>query len=280
MALGDIFGPAEIVRTVGKFKLDCTVEESHQSDLNVAEHPVESGGNIADNAVLAAKEITIRGIIVDYEVNSVSSFIEVVNSLPQTGKIVTDVISGKMNPFDPKTQAKLLNDAVGFVGDLAANAVRNIAPWLPNVLGTALDLGQSESRIRTKHDELYRLQSSGELLEVVTATKIYKNMVVKGISSVTKKDTVTEYVLNLREIQVTAEQLVKGQGLTGGAADMTSKSGKGKGKGGKTGVGDDVGAEGTADAVKPIVTQHQSVVERMRGQVEAEKARLKGRFGF
>lgn len=280
MALGDIFGPVEINRTVGKFKFDCTVEESHQSDLEVAEHPIESGGNIADNAVLAAKEITIRGIIVDYEVNSVSSIIAGVNSLPQTGQIIADVISGKMNPFDPKTQQKLLSDAVDFVGDNIMAKVRNIAPWLPNVLGSALDLGHSDSRIRTKHDELYRLQSSGELLEVVTATKIYKDMVIKGISSITKKDTVTEYILTLREVQVTAEQLVKSQGLTGGAADMTSKSGKGKGKGGKSGVGDDIGAEGKADAVKPKVTKHQSVVERMRGQVEAEKAKLAGRFGF
>jgi len=274
IGISDFFSEVAVSRKIGTFRLDATVEESHQSTLKTTKNPIESGGVIADHAYLEPRQLTVRGIIVDYEV--VSNVISAVMSpsMESTVGVLGDVITGDFNPFDPATQDKLLNDAGIFAGDYAIGAVRNIAPWLPNLVTRALDLGEAPSRIRKQLAELESMQASGEMLKISTKAKDYTNMVLQGLATVTRKDTVLEVVLSFGEIQVSAEQLVTSSGLTGGEADMRPKGGKGK-----DGDTDPTGDSGKDTRVPPKVN-HQSVNERMRGQVEAELGKLKGRMGF
>jgi len=278
--LEDFFSKTFVSRKIGTFVLDATTDESHQSQLKVTKNPIESGGVIADHAYLLPGALVIRGIIVDYEVEQVSTLIGKLTSIEGIAGVLGDVVSGDFDPFDEATQDKLLESAQVVIGDIVLGAIRNIAPWLPGVLGKVLDIDGEEapSRIRKLYAELESIQSSGEMLTVITKAKIYNDMVLTGIAAITNNDNVLEVVLSFENIQVTAEQLVVQGGLTGGEADMRSK----KGKGGKDGKDDSADPSGDAgkDTKKPVKVEHESVVERMRGQVEAELGKLKGRMGF
>lgn len=278
--LEDFFSKTFIDRKIGTFVLDVTVEESHQSELKITKNPIESGGVVADHAYLLPRSLTIRGVVVDYEVEQAAELLSQLTSVNGIEGVLSSVVLGDFNPLDKSTQDKLLDSAITVLGDNVLNRVRNIAPWLPGAIGQALDFGEAPSRVRKMYEELNSLQRSGEMLTITTKAKIYENMVLTGIAAVTNNDNALELVLSFDEIQVTAEQLVIEGGLTGGEADMKVKEGKGKGKDGKD--DGDTGADGDASpsTKRSDKIKHQSVTERMRAQVEAEKAKLKGRLGF
>lgn len=55
------------VRKIGTIELEATVKESHSSEVSITQHPVESGADITDNAVVQPKKLTIEGAFSAYQ---------------------------------------------------------------------------------------------------------------------------------------------------------------------------------------------------------------------
>jgi hypothetical protein len=51
-------------------ELDASIQEHHQGDVEVTEHPVEEGANITDHARVRAERITITGMFSDTRIES------------------------------------------------------------------------------------------------------------------------------------------------------------------------------------------------------------------
>lgn len=266
---------------LGSLFLDNVTEESHHSELVCTENPVENGSVITDHQFLKPKQVTISGIIVNYE--PFTKDLAYVGSLPipPVDDVLSAIMSRDYSPLIPSVE-KIVGNKLGQFGLRFKETLRQVAPWLPDVMSRAFNLSSDNDnadRIRQKLEELEKLQRSGKLIKIETSARTYEDMAITGLVSTTRKNSVLEVVISAKQIILARPQTVSATGLTGGAADLSvDKDNKGKGK--KTGEGDDVGPEGKGEAPKAKKTGHQSVVERMRGQVEAEKTRMKGRLGF
>ena len=51
--------------TLTAVDLDCSISETHQGDMEVTEHPVESGTNIIDHVRRKPEQLTIEGLVTD-----------------------------------------------------------------------------------------------------------------------------------------------------------------------------------------------------------------------
>ncbi|MDT6962906.1 hypothetical protein QTN24_15505 [Cupriavidus sp. SZY C1] len=49
-----------VPKTIGPVKIGCTLEEAHQDELQITEHPVEKGAQINDHAFKLQPEVTIQ----------------------------------------------------------------------------------------------------------------------------------------------------------------------------------------------------------------------------
>lgn len=290
-------------KQIGTFVFDVTTGENHESTLRSTSNPVENGSNISDHSFLDPKKCTVHGVLVDYDPPVAGSTLDILSKVSAGASGVAEVLGGLvLSNFDPKafmtsfnpaeaididgvvtdvtnTAAKAVSDIQNMAIDIVAQEVRNIAPWLPGPILKGLGLDTTNQRIRRMLEALEDLQKNGELLEVITEAKLYKDMQIMSISSITRKNSALEVVVNLEQKIVVAPQLVIATGLSGGAADL-SESGKGR-KGNKSSPsGEKAEGSGKDESSSPKKTGHQSVTERMRGQVNAEWGKLKSRMGF
>ena len=265
-----------ISSALGKLFLDNVVEESHQSELVTTDNPVENGSTVSDHSFLKPKTVTIRGIIVNYE--PATRDIEYIGKVPVPApeSIVNAVISDNYQPLTEDVQ-RIVSNKLSVLSS-SSSVARKLAPWLPGGVSNAFDLtgGSTGNRIATQLESLEELQRSGALINITTEAKSYVDMQITSLASITKKNTLLEVVIGAKQLIISAPQTVTATGLTGGEADYTIKNGKGNGKDGDANS-EPGGKEGEEKAKK---VKHQSVTERMRGQVNAEKAKLKRRLGY
>lgn len=99
---------------IGSLELDATLSENHQTDNDVTEHPVESGGNIADHVRPKSDVLTLTGFVSD--------------------------------------------TPVGRPSDVA-----------------------DPDRSASAYEALLKMRSAGQVFTVVTARRVYENMVVKTL---------------------------------------------------------------------------------------------------
>lgn len=199
----------------GSFSFDIITIESHTSTLRVTENPIETGSNISDHAVLEPKEITIMGVMVSYsqptELTSRSSSIDL-DDYP---------LSIDVSPIG----AKALDIAKDFASNAIGNKVTNIAAqYLPNFQTPLADFSGGD-RVRNAFDSLLSLQRSGELVEVMTHSKIYENMMITLIMFNQDKEFSGEFSITLREIFIVESKI--GAGLVVEGSDMPKQVSKG-----------------------------------------------------
>lgn len=165
-----IFNP---VKADGSSLLDivaqATIEETHQDDLEVTEHPVEQGAAIVDHAFKRPAEVIIK--------------------------------MGWSN--SPSGPGSLINAGVGF-----ASAVNPTVQKIANAVevGSAvlsMFNGSGADQIKATYQKLLELQSSRALFDVYTGKRVYRNMICKSLS--TQTDFRSE---NTLFITITCKQMI------------------------------------------------------------------------
>ena len=216
-------------RTIGEIRLDAVTAEDHSSELNITENPIESGGVVADHAVVRPKSVVISGVMVDHDHSS--------SQLEQLGvpyiRGVTDFLNNFPFPAPILTNTAQTiaraNQAISQVKNIAAavaesiNAARQLAPWLPD-FGLDSFLGESSGRVQQCYADLLRVQKSGETITIQTGIKRYEDMLIEGISVRQTNDGSAEFTITTRQILIVDTQSVA----------TTAKSQSGKKKNEKT----------------------------------------------
>lgn len=62
-----LFKGAEVTFDYLGFRLDCHLDEVHESGVTTTENPIEGGAVSTDHATIMPKVISIRGIVINYE---------------------------------------------------------------------------------------------------------------------------------------------------------------------------------------------------------------------
>ncbi|AOJ86732.1 hypothetical protein WS87_08625 [Burkholderia sp. MSMB0856] len=251
---------AQVLRTaIGTITLDVVQEESHTSDLEITENPVESGAEVADHAFLKPSEVVVSGMVVSYEPPSDSSLLaRAVNIRGVTDFL--DVIGAptSFESFTADTLARAQRELTSFAGT-SANAVvarvtpRALAPWLPDFSSwIAGDESRGENRIGQIYDSLVALQKSGSPIEVQTMSKLYTDMLIRTVAM--QQSSIHGAVLTVTCRRIFIVETKKGTGLS--VPSGAKKSGRsGRQSAGVTQKGNVQGADasGKRSAVRQVI---------------------------
>ena len=153
-----------------------TIEELHTDELEITDHPVEQGSNITDHAFKHPAEITVK--------------------------------MGFSN--SPSSNGSLVNAAIGLAA--ADNSlVRTVANAIEigSNLQSALT-GANPNQVNAIYAQLLSLQSSRTLVNLLTGKRIYKDMLIKGLSVLNddKSENALFISVNFRQIIIVNTQTV------------------------------------------------------------------------
>lgn len=202
-------------RGIGTFKLDATEQENNKSILRITKNPVESGANVADHAILEPKQLTIKGKIVAYEPPSNAKIDEILQVVRFNLPIIKTA-----HRFTQKA-LKLKSDITHTKSEITRYAkifdfdkkVHEIAPFLTD--GQNLkDKSGGMNRMQNLYEKLLNLQKSGNVIEVSTGLKTYKNMLITSIELTTESDLWTDVTLTLEEIFIVETKIASGLNVT------------------------------------------------------------------
>ncbi|SEO76252.1 hypothetical protein SAMN02800692_1987 [Luteibacter sp. UNC138MFCol5.1] len=228
-------------RRIGTITLDAVTEETHQSDLAVTENPVESGALVADHAVLDPQQITVAGVVVDYEP-------PVLSPVPGDDSLIGEAdalidradLPGPVAAFTPQTLVRAQRELSSYVDQArilqyrAQSAARAIAEWLPGGGAGAADASSSEDRVSRIHAQLKALQKAGGTIDVQTGLQLYESMLITSIAARQTMDGSAEFVITLRELFVVETKTIKGVSLPAKKRGRASAQGDAKSQKGKT----------------------------------------------
>lgn len=137
------------------------LEEHHDDDLQITEHPVEYGANITDHAFKLPARVVIRWLWSD----------------------------------SPSKPVGLLGSAIGVAAAVGGPLVGNIlaAGQTFNAVSSILS-GSDPRQSKAIYEQLLKLQSDRTLISIYTGKRFYSNMLLKSIRVQT--DAKTERVLS------------------------------------------------------------------------------------
>lgn len=228
-------------RRIGSITLDVVTEETHQSELSVTENPVESGALVADHAVLNPQQVTISGMIVNYEPPALIAPPADDSLIAQADALVDRAdLPGPVAAFTPQTLVRAQRELSSYVDQArilqyrTQSAVRAIADWLPGDDATGTDTSASEDRVARIYEQLKAVQKSGGTIDVQTGLKLYSNMLIVSLATRQTKDGSAELVVTVRELFIVETKTVKGVSLPASKKGRTSAQGDSKSQKGKT----------------------------------------------
>lgn len=146
MAIAELIFGAPKKGKIGTVTLDCTVSESHKDEVEITDHPVETGSTISDHIRKRPISLSLEGIVT--------------------------------------------NTPVVFLASLMADSpVEN-------------DFIPSPDRVTRAYQELRRIQEEGEIVDVVTSLREYKNLAIESLSVSRSAETgnALNVSISLREI--------------------------------------------------------------------------------
>jgi hypothetical protein len=221
-------------RRIGTVTLDATLAEQHQSVLRISENPIESGALIADHAALEPKQITITGIVADYQppisypAESNGSFLrkspDFFNQLPLPTEVKSVTLQAASRIRRELGSAHNVQQSTA----TALQQVRPLAPWLP--IGSGIDSTASNERVQQVYEALLDLQRSAETIEVMTGARLYSNMLLQAISLNQMQEGVAELTLTCREIVIVNTRSIAGVKQASGRASKQAAAKTQKGK--------------------------------------------------
>lgn len=176
-------------RNIGAFVANVTIEEQHQDDIQITDHPVEVGASISDHAFRKPSMLIIKA--------GWSNSPSAANIVQSAANAVTGTVNGAIGI------ANQVSSALG-------------GPSFSSVTGN-----QAKS-IKDIYADLLKLQASRELVSVTTGKRAYKNMLVESITETTNSDTENALILTvkLREVILVSTRVVQ-LADTGIAADKS-----------------------------------------------------------
>jgi hypothetical protein len=138
----------------GLLKADATIEELHSDEMEITDHPIEQGANIADHAFKHAAELILK--------------LAWSNS--------------------PVKSASLVNAALGAAANASpvGNTLAKVVGGAQAVVGFYNQYQQNSGQILTPsnqaYDTLLQMQAERVLFDIYTGRRKYSNMVVKSLA--------------------------------------------------------------------------------------------------
>lgn len=164
-------------RSIGAFVATVTIEEQHQDDLQITDHPVEIGANISDHAYRKPSSVIIKA--------GWSNAAPAGNVLQSAANAVTGTIDGAIG---------IANQVSSALGGPSFSSVT----------------GNQQKSIKEVYQDLLTLQAERTLIDVLTGKRTYKNMLIESIMETTNIDTENSLILTikLREVIVVSTRTV------------------------------------------------------------------------
>lgn len=170
-------------RSIGSIVATVTIEEKHHDELEITEHPVEQGANIADHAFKRPNELTLR--------------VAWSNSPGQPASLLAGVSGALTNQLTGAVQNQLTGAAYKQVGGSAIGnlAVANLAELVSDPLisfGAQVNnaKGRGTSTVQDIYQQLLDLQTQAVPVDIYTGKRKYQSMLLKSIT--TETDVKTE----------------------------------------------------------------------------------------
>lgn len=165
-------------RSIGAFVATVTIEEQHQDDLQITDHPVEIGANITDHAYRRPSSVVIKA--------GWSNAAPAGNVLQSAANAVTGTVNGAIG---------IANQVSGALGGPSFSSVT----------------GNQQKSIKEVYQDLLTLQAERTLIDVLTGKRNYKNMLIESIMETTNVDTENSLLLTikLREVIVVSTRTVE-----------------------------------------------------------------------
>ena len=169
--------PVAIIRSMGGLVFDAVFEETHESELEITDDPVETGASVSDHAYMLPLKLTISAGVSDVSLRGWGSGYYVENGHAvndHNGDGVGDKFWKRNLPKDP------------FASDVESRSVRAFKM-------------------------LKELQALAEPFDVQTGLTLYKNMVCKRLRSSQDKDSSNAlmFTAELREINIVDTEIVQ-----------------------------------------------------------------------
>lgn len=228
------------IRTsIGDVVLDAELVEAHTSDLRITENPVESGAAVADHAVLQPKEVTIEGLIVDYEPVEVElpdmprlslRPADFLNLLPQAMDFSTMTAQARvyaermLMSYAAHKLPGLQKVGRTIAPLLQSQGLRTIAPWLPGHEALRDESGSGD-RLQRVYDSLLAIQKSGQTVSIQTGLKLYENMLLPSISATEEQRGSIRVSITAREIFIVENKSVAGVSVPMAGASKSGRAG-------------------------------------------------------
>lgn len=151
-----------------------TLEELHYDDLEITDHPVESGTAISDHAFKRPSEVVIRCAFSD----------------------------------SPPSSGGLLGQAAGAAAALGGSALRTVIGAAATV--NSLLSGNGVGQARDIYDAFLGLQSERALIDVYTGKRVYKNMLVRSLSVTTDARSENALLITVacREVLIVSTRVI------------------------------------------------------------------------
>lgn len=220
-----------IITSSGSFVLDAVLGESHSSPLRVSENPIESGSQIADNAILMPRPFEVTGVMVDYNPDD-TPFNKVADEykIRDSGFIDDVPVPASLKSITNQT-VEYVNRSVDLVASTASQLVggqtgqRALAQWLPNLLPVDVsDLSISDKRVADAYAALRNIQKSAIPVQIITNTTTYDSVLITDVRVRVVKDGSAVFTLPCKEVFIVGTQTV------GGVSVATTSTGSGSGK--------------------------------------------------
>lgn len=187
---------------IGQMELDASMTESHEAAAALSQNEIEDGSNINDNVVLAPLKLTLEGVVSKTPLGF--------NAL--IGSAAT-AVAGQFAKGAPG------------IGVIAAIGVASIGGLLANSFGPDGPKSRAPADV---FDYLLELRNMRLPLSVLTALKLYENMILTNLSVPRSIQTVgvLRFTATLEQVRIVSSETVDISGVTGvGGAAGASKLG-------------------------------------------------------
>jgi hypothetical protein len=195
---------------IGVLELDCSLSETHEAPARVTEIEIESGASINDHIILQPLKLTLNGIVSKTPLGAAG----LLGSIATAG--ATQAAKNISSKFGHKAGASALAAGASLGGLIA---------------GKLADGFTGSRAPRDVFDYLMQLRDERKAFDVVTALKLYSNMVISNLSVPRNKDTVNtlEFTVTLQQLTIVAP-LIEFNALAGlgGVAGASPSSNLGK----------------------------------------------------
>lgn len=168
---------------------DAVLEENHSQRTRVTDYPIEDGSAANDHVIQEPVELSLRGMVSNHPIR-----------LLDFGNLGALATTGVLGAFGAKPQ-------VAGTAAYSALAQSKVSKLGQNLVSNGKDpqIGMdspSGNRAKDAYDVLREKQERGILLTITTGLRVYKNMLITGMTTVRDSKTAHAWVPSIQFKQV------------------------------------------------------------------------------